>query len=84
MNNEIKHDNSTKAISIAFRYGQIDSAHHRLWVIDQMVRALLGCEFSEENNFCVSESEKYKNFVKMYESEDCEPGDYKWDVGIPP
>lgn len=29
------------AIEMAFRYGQIDGSHHRVWVIDQMVRSLL-------------------------------------------
>ena len=28
------------ALDIAFRYGQTDGDHHRLWVIDQMVRML--------------------------------------------
>lgn len=31
-----------KALSIAFQYGQIDGDHHKAWVIDQMVRALIG------------------------------------------
>lgn len=30
------------ALRIAERYGQTDGAHHKAWVIDQMVRALLG------------------------------------------
>lgn len=29
-----------EALDLAWSYGQIDGDHHRLWVIDQMVRAL--------------------------------------------
>ena len=31
-----------KALEVAERYGGIDGAHHKQWVIDQMVRVLLG------------------------------------------
>lgn len=59
-----------KALSYAWSYGQIDGGHHKMWVIDQMVRALL------------SEKE-YAEWVKSYETPDGE--DYwKWDVGIAP
>lgn len=30
-----------RAIDVALMYGSIDGAHHKAWVIDQMVRALL-------------------------------------------
>jgi hypothetical protein len=36
----------TAALQIAARYGQIDGAHHKAWVIDQMVRALLGDQYA--------------------------------------
>jgi hypothetical protein len=36
-----------KALEIALRYGQIDGSHHRVWVIDQMVRELLGAGYEE-------------------------------------
>jgi hypothetical protein len=32
-----------KALHYASEYGYIDGAHHKQWVIDQMVRALTGC-----------------------------------------
>lgn len=35
------------AESIAFKYAGIDGAHHKQWVIDQMLRALLGEEYAE-------------------------------------
>ena len=36
-----------KAVAVGIRYGQIDGSHHRLWVIDQMLRELLGKEYDE-------------------------------------
>ncbi len=38
-------DRRTKAVSVAEEDGMIDGAHHKQWVIDQMVRALLGNEY---------------------------------------
>ena len=34
----------TLAINIATEHGMIDGAHHKQWVIDQMLRALFGDE----------------------------------------
>ena len=58
--------------SIAFRYGQIDGDHHKMWTIDQMVRALTGTETD------------YKLWVQDYVY-DTETGEeYTWDTGIAP
>lgn len=63
-------DRIKNALTYAWSYGQIDGSHHKMWVIDQMVRALLG-------------EEGYKNFVERYETPDGE--DYwEWDMGIAP
>ena len=35
------------ALDTAQQYGQIDGAHHKAWVIDQMVRALTGIDYEE-------------------------------------
>lgn len=43
------------ALDLAMRYGSIDGDHHKMWVIDQMVRKLLG-------------PVEYKTFVKHYEA----------------
>ena len=60
------------ALSLAYRYGQIDGSHHKAWVIDQMVKALCGSE------------EEYKEWVAKY-TEPLEDGDYyEWDCGIAP
>lgn len=42
-----------KARTIAFNYAQIDGAHHKMWVIDQMLQALLS-------------EEEYREFLEAY------------------
>lgn len=60
------------ALSYAWSYGQIDGSHHKMWVIDQMVRAL--CETQEE----------YNNWVEAYEAPLSDEEYYIWDTGIAP
>lgn len=60
------------ALDLAWQYGQIDGSHHRVWVIDQMVRVLCGSD------------EEYNKWVNEYEKP-FESGDYyEWDTGIAP
>lgn len=33
-----------QAVDFAWQYAQIDGKHHKMWVIDQMIRILLGKE----------------------------------------
>ena len=33
------------AVKVAADHGQTDGAHHKAWVIDQMLRALLGTDY---------------------------------------
>ena len=61
----------TQALGIAVRYGQIDGAHHKAWVIDQMVRVLVG-------------GENYEQFIADSCDGEDGPDTYGWDVGIPP
>lgn len=74
-----KHTNSNnaeerikRALRVAWSFGTIGGDHHKMWVIDQMVRELCGNE------------EEYKKWVDVYEApvgyEDC----YEWDTGIAP
>lgn len=35
------------ALHIAESYGTVSGAHHKMWVIDQMVRALTGPDYDE-------------------------------------
>lgn len=60
-----------KALQLAFDWGQVDGDHHKMWVIDQMVRALLGVEYAQ--------------WVEAYQEidEEGEP-QYFWDEGVAP
>ena len=62
------------ALDIANRYGGIDGAHHKTWVIDQMVRALTG--FPSEG--C------YEAWVREHCKGEDGPCTYSWDEGIAP
>lgn len=76
-----------RALAYASRYGQVKGDHHKMWVIDQMVRALLGCLVAVRQRGALSgplyqykaqdESVEYRNFAG------CDP-DYPWDEGIAP
>ena len=65
-------DRIDNAIDIALSYGTIDGGHHKMWVIDQMVREL--CE-NEEN---------YNRLIKEYQNGIDGPNTYEWQIGIPP
>ena len=58
------------ALNIAFDYGQIDGAHHKTWVIDQMVRALTG--------------DGYDEWVANFRDGEDGPDTYSWDDGNAP
>lgn len=59
-----------KAIEIAVQYGGIDGAHHKDWVIDQMVRVLAGDE--------------YEQVVALACDGADGPDTYEWNTGIAP
>ena len=58
------------AITVAFEYGWIDGAHHKAWVIDQMLRILSG--------------DKYSNIIADACDGEDGPNTYEWDIGIAP
>jgi len=58
------------ALAVARKYGGIDGAHHKAWVIDQMVRALTGNE--------------YETWVREAKAGENGPETYDWDEGIAP
>jgi len=60
----------TGALEIVFTYAQIDGGHHKAWVIDQMVRKLIGTE--------------YEKWVKEFKEGEDGPETYSWDAGIAP
>jgi hypothetical protein len=73
-----------KALEFAGEYAYIDGAHHKMWVIDQMVRALTGCPV------VTRDAVDYKGVPYSYEAqgESAEYaewiGDSSWDEGIAP
>ncbi len=58
------------ALDLASRYGGIDGDHHKMWVIDQMVRALTGDQYAE--------------WVRDQEDGEDGPETYEWNEGIAP
>lgn len=78
----------SNAMMVADIYGAIDGAHHKAWVLDQVIRALTGCKFEIVNGRALdikevdhdNPSEEYKAWIAAR----CEGGDYEWDEGIAP
>lgn len=70
------------AIEMAVCYGGIDGAHHKDWVIDQMVRALCGGKKCKYDSY--KKSKKYKKLVKDACKGEDGPNTYTWDEGIAP
>lgn len=56
---------------VAYEYAGVDGAHHKQWVIDQMVRSLIGEDY-------------YSEWVKLYELPGEDGGICTWDIGIAP
>jgi hypothetical protein len=59
-----------KALDVAIRYGGIDGAHHKDWVIDQVVRVLAG--------------DRYDARVAEARNGEDGPETYEWSEGIAP
>lgn len=59
-----------EAMATVENYGSIDGEHHKTWVIDQVVRALLG--------------PKYEEWVREHCDGEDGPNTYEWPLGIPP
>lgn len=66
----IEKDRIALALETALSYGQIDGDHHKMWVIDQMVRALTG--------------DKYHEVIDQANFGENGPDTYEWDEGIAP
>ena len=37
-----------RAVEVASEYGPVDGEHHKMWVIDQMLRVLIPDEYEEQ------------------------------------
>lgn len=92
-------DGRVAAALDAATWGSIDGAHHKQWVIDQMVRMLTGCPEVERVNTSavggpmpyidLGESDEYLAWVRMAGREDereldGSPTYEPWDTGISP
>lgn len=63
-------EGAEEALRLAFENGGYDGAHHKMWVIDQMCRALTG--------------ENYDSFIAHAKQGEDGPETYEWDEGIAP
>lgn len=59
-----------KALELIQRYGGIDDAHHKQWLLDQVVRILT--------------EQEYDKWVRKHNYGEDGPDTYEWEVGIPP
>lgn len=83
-----------KALMLAVAFGGYDGAHHKDWVIDQMVRALTGCPVEKETidvtgkppyvHMQQGESQEYKVLIAAACAGDDGPNTYAWETGTPP
>lgn len=72
-----------RALYIALTVGGIDGSHHKQWALDQIVRALLGCELSQSQE-SFEASAKYDQLIAAYQNGEDGPVTYCWDTGIAP
>lgn len=82
------------ALEVAFAYGSIDGEHHKMWVIDQMVRSLLDCPVVRREAVdahgkpysypALGESDAYLAWVAAHCDGEDGPNTYEWDEGITP
>ncbi len=83
-----------KALIMAYENGSEDGGHHKMWVIDQMVKALTGCPMVECTQLDCNgkpytfkeqgQSDEYKEWIKKFKDGEDGPDTYSWDEGIPP
>jgi len=78
-------DHIRLAIGFAVQYGGTDRSHHKMWVIDQMVRALTGCPMVGETakNY-KGQDYAYETQGKSQEYKDLIAATYEWEEGTPP
>jgi hypothetical protein len=69
--NEVK-EAEQSALDIIIQYGGIDGAHHKDWVLDQVVRTLIGDDI------------KYKEWVSLAKSGEDGENTYEYNEGIAP
>ena len=67
---QIRREKISRAVNLAIQYGSHDGAHHKDWVIDQMVRILAG--------------PRYEDTIKKAKAGEDGPETYRWNEGIAP
>jgi hypothetical protein len=82
-----------KALDIAHSAGH-DGEHHKMWVVDQMIRALTGCPMVEGSAIDAygrpytfeeqGESDEYREWVREQKDGEDGPDTYAWDTGVAP
>lgn len=82
------------ALAIAAESGGTDGGHHKMWVIDQMVRALTGCPLVQAEALdaygkpyayeSYGMSNEYKYWLADYADGEDGPHTYSWDIGVAP
>jgi hypothetical protein len=83
-----------KALDLASAHGAVDGGHHKMWCIDQMVRALTGCPMVPRSAIDANgvhytyrtqgESREYLEWVIACTEGEDGPETYEWDQGIAP
>lgn len=78
------------AIYFIEMYGQIDGAHHKAWVLDRVMRILLGApifakvaswdDHEDEYRFSVGTCDAYDQWIEEYKSD----GEYEYFPGVAP
>lgn len=76
------------------KHGVVDGDHHKMWFIDQMLRALTGCPIVKVKATDVNdksytylemgESPQYRIWVENFERGEDGPRTYEWDIGVAP
>ena len=83
-----------EALDVILRYGGEDEAHHKQWVLDQVVRILTNCPTVQQTGLSaggttytydtLSESPEYLEWVRHRKAGENGPDTYEWDEGIAP
>ena len=87
-------EGKVKAVLNEIKGGVYDGDHHKMYLIDQIVRILTDCpierttaslsSFSSYQYEARGKSEEYKKFVADYCDGEDGPDTYQWNTGIAP
>jgi hypothetical protein len=82
MSNQVDYETRVKNALDMAQWGSFDGAHHKMWAIDQIVRALTGC--TRHDDSMGTDSREYQQWVAEFEMGEDGPHTYEWDTGIAP